>query len=551
MTRSTFEPGDRIAEYCGTLRGTHVTLGRRVLDSAAAAVRRMGHPSLAATRLDSGVLGSWWAKRTSRLGLRTREEYFYHLQGYFHRLYQTEWIEAYALRHLRGTEVSRGGWVRVRLVHPLQRDIDAYVASLGACCARHQKRVRRTLLDFERFWNGRGGGLSRSAVAAWVRDRLRRHHDIAEGFCVGILRKFLDARKLHGAPRSNPARFPRGVSDRLLAASLRDGRRIRLTPAPDSRTELTAHWRKFVVLKRRLGCRYVNHERLYRAFDRFLSARGPGRLREITADRIESFLCGVALRRRRTFEGKRAMLHVLFDHLAARGVLLSDPTISLRPHGAASPPPCVYTHGQIHALLSAARALPAEEDRGRTWYTMLHLLYACGLRVGELIRLELRDVDLGRRCLLIRQTKFYKDRLVPFNERVCENLTGNLAWRRSFYAESSLRDPVFINRHHRRFSYARFRETFQALVGTAGIAPSTPGQRTSIHALRRTFAVHRLMRWYREAGDVTGKLPLLATYMGHASWEYTRVYLTMTPALMQTAGRRFAADFEATVDEAP
>ncbi len=57
--------------------------------------------------------------------------------------------------------------------------------------------------------------------------------------------------------------------------------------------------------------------------------------------------------------------------------------------------------------------------------------------------------------------------------------------------------------------------------------------------MRHTFAVRRVLAWYREGADVTAKLPLLATYMGHASVLSTHVYLTATADLMREASGRF------------
>lgn len=60
-----------------------------------------------------------------------------------------------------------------------------------------------------------------------------------------------------------------------------------------------------------------------------------------------------------------------------------------------------------------------------------------------------------------------------------------------------------------------------------------------LHDLRHTFAVHRLVAWYREGADVQLLLPRLSTYLGHISLAETQHYLTMTPDLLREAGRRF------------
>jgi integrase len=65
-----------------------------------------------------------------------------------------------------------------------------------------------------------------------------------------------------------------------------------------------------------------------------------------------------------------------------------------------------------------------------------------------------------------------------------------------------------------------------------------------------TFAVHRLRRWYRQGVELSGRLPWLSTYMGHANILGTEAYLTTTPELLSLVSRRFEARFR-TVRKLP
>lgn len=69
------------------------------------------------------------------------------------------------------------------------------------------------------------------------------------------------------------------------------------------------------------------------------------------------------------------------------------------------------------------------------------------------------------------------------------------------------------------------------------------GRRPRVHDLRHTFAVHRLLRWYREGVDVQKRLGLLSTFMGHVSIYSTQVYLTITGSLLGEANKRFLNAF--------
>lgn len=60
-----------------------------------------------------------------------------------------------------------------------------------------------------------------------------------------------------------------------------------------------------------------------------------------------------------------------------------------------------------------------------------------------------------------------------------------------------------------------------------------------MHDFRHSFAISRLALWYRQGGNINAKLPLLATYLGHASITGTEVYLHATAELLEKTSRRF------------
>lgn len=193
---------------------------------------------------------------------------------------------------------------------------------------------------------------------------------------------------------------------------------------------------------------------------------------------------------------------------------------------------------------------PKTSFQFRSRYVFYHLLYACGLRVSEAIRLTTADYSAEQRTLFIQPSKFLKDRLIPIGQRVASNLDELLDLRQRlfgippegwFFLILPARRP-----YHRNWASGYFRETLQHLGiyrperTIQGCTQGTP----HLHELRRAFAVHRLMRWYREQVDVDAKLPLLATYMGHSFFGHTKTYLTLTQQLLSEAGHRFARSFD-------
>jgi integrase len=171
------------------------------------------------------------------------------------------------------------------------------------------------------------------------------------------------------------------------------------------------------------------------------------------------------------------------------------------------------------------------------------LMYALGLRVGEIARLCRQDVDWDRRCLIIRQSKFAKSRWVPFGPRVGQALRDYLLLlsQDPDTAQLSPTDPLFsLAKNGRQPIYAKtISRTFQqllpglVLVVGPGVAPPR------LHCLRHSFAVATLLRWYRNGINPAARLNYLSTFLGHVNPTSTAVYLTITADLLEQASVRF------------
>ena len=139
--------------------------------------------------------------------------------------------------------------------------------------------------------------------------------------------------------------------------------------------------------------------------------------------------------------------------------------------------------------------------------------------------------------LYIAEGKFRKARWVPLSASTCRALQQYLRQRLRRTPRSS-DSPLFLNQRSRRLHPCTVNQTFHYLLRQCGILhPKHTGPR--IHDLRHTFAVHRLLAWYRDGQDVNARLPWLATYMGHVDFQSTQVYLRATPELVEQVDRRF------------
>jgi integrase/recombinase XerD len=219
------------------------------------------------------------------------------------------------------------------------------------------------------------------------------------------------------------------------------------------------------------------------------------------------------------------------------------PGESMRPRRRPSAPPHIYSRDELRRLLDGALALRDWEDRhpcpirSQTMHAIILLLATAGLRISEALRLTLETVDLERGVLSIRQTKFRKSRLVPVSP-------GTLAALRRYHALRLTAAPAdataafFVSGRGKAYSTVYVEKMFHDLAVHAGIRPAR-GCGPHLHDLRSTFAVTRLLQWYREGANVMACLPRLSTYLGHACVADTEVYLRITTALLDEASQRF------------
>lgn len=170
---------------------------------------------------------------------------------------------------------------------------------------------------------------------------------------------------------------------------------------------------------------------------------------------------------------------------------------------------------------------------------LLLTLYGAGLRLGEALRLKDADVDLQDAVLTIRDTKFFKTRLVPIGKDLVHVLTDyrNRRDRRHTVNPDTL---LFRLRTGAPMHSGIVERAFVRVRAAAGIRRAGgPRQQPRLHDLRHTAAVHRLVRWYRTGVDLHRQLLRLATYLGHQDLAGTQRYLTLTPPLLRAASRRF------------
>jgi integrase len=203
--------------------------------------------------------------------------------------------------------------------------------------------------------------------------------------------------------------------------------------------------------------------------------------------------------------------------------------------------PHIYTHDELKRLLGGISTYQKKWCRLEpiSVRAILLLLYGAGLRIGEAIRLTCSDVDLSDATLTIRCTKFHKTRRIAISPSLCSVMRGYDENRRErSYLRHEL-SPFFTYNNGGMVRRGVLETNFRKLRHHVGIGPMKGRRQPRVHDLRHTFAVHRVIAWYRSGADVQHLLPGLSTHLGHADLTSTQVYLTMTPELLAEASLRF------------
>jgi integrase/recombinase XerD len=211
------------------------------------------------------------------------------------------------------------------------------------------------------------------------------------------------------------------------------------------------------------------------------------------------------------------------------------PSADLLPYRGRRLDPHIYSDAELTALLQAARRLP-DPLTSATYTTILGLLAATGMRVGEALQLDEEDVDWRQAVLTLRHTKFAKTRLVPVHKTTLISLHHYVQMRNRLCPRRAT-PSFFASRVGTRVFHQKFHHVFLQLVRQTGIDRGLR-RRPRLHDLRHTFAVRTLRDWYRAGADVEQRLPWLSTYLGHACPTATYWYLTATPQLLSLAAHR-------------
>jgi site-specific recombinase XerD len=293
----------------------------------------------------------------------------------------------------------------------------------------------------------------------------------------------------------------------------------------------------FISLRQLSGTDYQSQARLLGYFDRFLVAQDFQQLgitRDI-CDRYQNSLSRLAPRS----QGNRfCVVRQLCKYLARTDPHNYIPEALHTPSSRQAHRPYIFTCDQVGMLMTVAATLPPSGSlRPHTYRTLLGLLFSTGIRIGEAFALNIEHFFPEEQRLYIAEGKFRKSRWLVLSASTSLALERYLD-RRKIMAANGPETPLLLNERRQRLCHPTVRQAFMHMLHESGI-PWIRHVGPRIHDLRHSFAVNRLLAWYRDGEDVNARLPALATYMGHVDISSTQVYLQPTAELLGEVDRRF------------
>ena len=216
-------------------------------------------------------------------------------------------------------------------------------------------------------------------------------------------------------------------------------------------------------------------------------------------------------------------LRSLHRFLVREGRITSDPTAGLGVPKQPRALPKAIPLEDIERLLG----LPGDEGLGRRDRAILEVLYGSGLRISELVALDVDDVDLDLGSILVRMGKGNKSRVLPLGRAARDAVGDYLAvTRRTLIAKRPARSPregaaaLFLNARGGRLSRQGCWKILKAYARVAGLE-----DKVSPHTLRHSFATHML--------DGGADIRVVQELLGHASLTTTQVYTLVSDERMK------------------
>lgn len=298
---------------------------------------------------------------------------------------------------------------------------------------------------------------------------------------------------------------------------------------------LTKHLANYLALRRSLGYKLEQDERLLRSFTTYLEEKSEPTITAAIAMEWALFPKNV----RPSHWSKRLSVVRLFAQYLITFVPETEvPDKSLLYAKTQRTEPYLYTDKQVKQILDACLKEKSKGLRHLTYYTLFGLLVVTGCRIREIVNLTVNNVNLETGIITIRGSKFGKSRNLPIGPSTNDKLIAYSSRRDAFPRQPGI-DNYFLSEQGRPLTVNGVETFYVRLSKKIGLRHKTDSFGPRIHDFRHSYAIKTIIKWYRSNADVHQLMPLLATYLGHKKPSDTYWYLTNVPELMALAAERF------------
>jgi integrase/recombinase XerC len=242
----------------------------------------------------------------------------------------------------------------------------------------------------------------------------------------------------------------------------------------------------------------------------------------ITADHIRSYLKELMKTAKRATVQRRLSAIKAFFRYRETTIGAASPARSIRSPKNVRGLPSILQEAEVRKLIEFSPTLDDSTPAAIRDRAIFETLYSSGLRVGELVGLDWRDIDEELGMVMIRAGKGNKDRLVPLGEPALDAL---LAWRRAMPVAWEHNGPVITNLRGGRLTTRSVETILRKRIEAAGVSAGvTP------HGLRHSFATHML----GNGADLRS----IQEMLGHASLATTQRYTHVSVNHLKEVYRR-------------
>lgn len=293
----------------------------------------------------------------------------------------------------------------------------------------------------------------------------------------------------------------------------------------DYRSVLAPIINDMIVEKRTIGLKYESAEKGLKMLDLYFLEHQIT-IPELSKETVESFITLRAnenlTNRSKRISDIRELARFMNSHGYHAYVYPQLPNHCYR----SSFVPYIFTNEEIRAFFAAVDN--DTSSNALKYKVLFRILYGTGMRVGEVLSLQLKDVDFTNGTFFIKQGKKNRDRLIPVSSSILQLLQNYI---KEYRPDISTLDYIFASKYHESLSHNAVYNAFRKYLWKAGIPHAGRGKGPQVHSFRHTYCVHRLRNWVLEGRDLNSLFPYICAYMGHADTRSTEYYTRLTADL--------------------